>query len=47
MNDKPDARMIGIVLPGLSPSLKALLMTRLDRFMTALKQPGKNWIPVV
>jgi len=42
MDDKPDARMIDTVFPSLSPSLKSLLMTRLDRFYDRLENDGQN-----
>jgi [glutamine synthetase] adenylyltransferase / [glutamine synthetase]-adenylyl-L-tyrosine phosphorylase len=42
MDDKPDARMIDTVFPGLSPSLKTLLMTRLDRFYDRLESTGQG-----
>ncbi len=42
MDDKPDARMIDTVFPGLSPSLKTLLMTRLDRFYDRREAIGQG-----
>jgi [glutamine synthetase] adenylyltransferase / [glutamine synthetase]-adenylyl-L-tyrosine phosphorylase len=45
MNDKPDARMIDTVFPGLSLSLKTLLMTRLDRFYDRLESFGQMMDP--
>jgi [glutamine synthetase] adenylyltransferase / [glutamine synthetase]-adenylyl-L-tyrosine phosphorylase len=42
MDDKPDARMIDTVFPGLFPSLKTLLITRLDRFYDRLETSGQD-----
>jgi len=42
MDDKPDARMIDTEFPGLPPSLKTLLMTRLDRFYERLEATGQD-----
>ncbi|MBG0780605.1 MAG: bifunctional [glutamate--ammonia ligase]-adenylyl-L-tyrosine phosphorylase/[glutamate--ammonia-ligase] adenylyltransferase, partial [Desulfotignum balticum] len=42
MDDKPDARMIDTVFPGLTSSLKILLMTRLDRFYGGLEKFGQG-----
>jgi [glutamine synthetase] adenylyltransferase / [glutamine synthetase]-adenylyl-L-tyrosine phosphorylase len=45
MDDKPDARRIDSLFSGLSPSLKALLTTRLDRFYDRLEATGKKLDP--
>jgi len=42
MFDKPDARMIDTVFPGLFPSLKTLLTNRLDRFSECLESTGQD-----
>ena len=42
MYDKPDARMIDTVFPGLFPSLKTLLTNRLDRFSECLESTGQD-----
>ncbi|MFN2435454.1 MAG: bifunctional [glutamate--ammonia ligase]-adenylyl-L-tyrosine phosphorylase/[glutamate--ammonia-ligase] adenylyltransferase, partial [Desulfotignum sp.] len=44
MDDKPDARMIDTLFPELSPSLKTLLMTRLDRFHDRLENSGQRQV---
>ncbi len=44
MDDKPDALTIDTVFPGISPSLKSLLMTRLDRLYDHLEKSGQKQV---
>ena len=42
LDEKPVARMIDTVFPGISLSLKSLLMTRLDRLYDHLEKSGQE-----